>query len=757
MKTVTENRAPNIGIFYIIRPRKGEQETDQMHKHTKQTVTAALYLPAFLIAEGFIDDDLIDPVSFPRPFMEAVRISDEIVIDGFLDEPAWMLADSITDFYQTKPYPGAPATEQTVVRTIYDDRYLYVSAICYDNNPQGIIATSLEQDFDSQNTDVFGLSLDTFYDRESAFVFLFNVNGAVKDLYITNDGAGYNANWEGVVYPKTRLFERGWVIEMAIPFTTLRFEKEREYQNWGINFLRRIRRKTEDVYWSPLQRHERLLKISKAGTLTGLKSIQPSRNLGIKPFAIGDGRWGQKSESSGDIGLDVKLGITPSLTLDLTYNTDFSQVEADDERINLTRFPIFFPEKRDFFLENANIFTFGDISKLDYRMAPNRYSREFFLFNSRRIGLERGSLIPIVGGGRLSGNIGNYEIGALGMQTQGTDLSDPTNFGVFRMRRKILERSNVGFMMINKSSPASAFNQSYGVDANFQFFRYLVLYGYHARTEGPSPSNQSSASRIAVAWRDHFWNTSFYYKQVGESFNPEVGFIRRTGVSEVYGTLGVHKQLRDHLVYEINPYIQVNQVQKSNAELETQTVSAGLDFIFADGARMMNKVTSNREGVFYAFPLYGTMIDTGDYSFNSYSSYFISNKSRPLSVTVGVSGGGFYRGTRRSVNLNSEFRIGYRFSIQLRTQRNEISLPGSDFTVNTYSAKIKYNHSTTLFNTLFIQYNEADEKLIVNARINLIHAPLSDLFLVYSEVRDFAGESDRTGYVALKLTKLFAI
>ena len=712
--------------------------------------------PLILFSNG-TGDDLIDPVSFPRPSIEALRISEEITVDGYLNEPAWMLSDSITQFFQTKPYAGAPATEKTTVRTIYDDKYFYVSAICYDSNPAGIIATSLEQDFDSQNTDVFGLSLDTFYDRKSAFIFLFNVNGAIKDLYITNDGAGYNPNWEGIVYRKTRTFEKGWLIEMAIPFTTLRFDKKQKEQNWGINFLRRIRRKTEDVYWSPLQRHERLLKISKAGTLNGLRDIQPSRNLGIKPSVVSDMSLGENSVASGEIGLDAKYGITPSLTLDMTYNTDFSQVEADDERINLTRFPIFFPEKRDFFLENANIFTFGDISKLDYRMAPNRYSREFFLFNSRRIGLEQGAVIPIIGGGRLSGNIGNYEIGALNMQTKGTDLVDPTNFGLFRLRRKILKQSNVGFMMINKSSPVSSVNQSYGVDANFQFFRYLILYAYHARTKEPIPSNQNSASRVAIAWRDQFWNTSFYYKQVGESFNPEVGFIRRTGVNEAYGTLGIHKQLRDHPVYEINPYVEINQIEKPNSEIETQTVSMGLDFIFADGARMMNKIIKNREGVFYAFPLYGVMIDTGDYKFTSYSSYFISNKSRPVSATVGISGGSFYSGTRRSVNFNTEFRIGYRFSMQLKTQRNEISLPGSDFTANTYSAKIKYNHSTTLLNTLFIQYNEADKKLIANARINLIHSPLSDLFVVYSEVRDMENTNDKVGYIAIKITKLFGI
>ena len=721
----------------------------------KITILANI-IPFILIAKG-VGDNIIDPVSFPRPSIKAYRINEEITVDGYLDEPAWLLADSITQFYQAKPYVGTPATEKTTVKTIYDNKFLYVSAICYDSNPEGIIATSLEQDFDSQNTDLFGLSLDTFYDRESAFIFLFNVNGAIKDLYITNDGAGYNANWEGIVHRKTRIFNKGWIVEMAIPFTTLRFDMKLKQQNWGINFLRRIRRKTEDVYWSPLQRHERLLKISKAGTLTGLREIQPSRNFGIKPFGITDKTLEGGSKTSGDIGLDVKYGVTPSMTLDLTYNTDFSQVEADEERVNLTRFPIFFPEKRDFFLENANIFTFGDINKLDYRMAPNRYGREFFLFNSRNIGLENGNVIPIIGGGRLTGMIGDFEIGTLGMQTKGTEISDPTNFGLFRLRKKILERSNIGLIMANKSSSGLSFNQSYGVDANLQFFRYLILYGYHAKTEGSSNDANNSASRIAVAWRDDFLNTSFYYKRVGESFNPELGFIRRTGINELYGTVGVHQQLSNQFIYEINPYLEVNQIEKPTSEIETQTISAGLDFSFSDGARMMNKITKNREGVFYSFPLYGSQIDTGDYYFTNYTSYFISNKSRPISATVGLNGGGFYNGNRKSITLKSLFRIGYRFSMELGGQRNEISLSDSDFSVNTYSLKIKYNHSINLLNSLYLQYNEAERKLITNVRINIIHAPLSDLFLVYSEIRDIDNTNSKSGYIALKLTRLFGI
>ena len=726
--------------------------------HSAKKMAVAFAVFCFALLRGELGG-VIDLATFPRPTMSATRVNgtEEIIIDGFLTEQSWSLADSITDFYQNKPNPGSPISERTVARVIYDDKHLYISAVCYDSHPDRIIVESLEQDFDSRSNDSFAFILDTFNDRKDAFLFLFNSQGAVLDMQISNDGADVNRAWEGIVYPKTRVFSKGWVLELAIPFNTLRFDDNSREQPWGINFLRRIRRKNEDAYWAPVETHELLLRINKAGTLSGLSDLRSSRNLNIKPFALASAQLKEPSRREADIGIDVKYGVTPSLTLDVSYNTDFSQVEADEERINLTRFPLFFPEKRDFFLENAGIFTFGDIRKFNYRMAPNRYGRDFFLFHSRRIGLAGGATIPIIGGGRLSGKLGNYELGVLDMQTADTPSADAANFGVLRLRRNILKNSNVGLMVVNKRSSGTNFNRGYGVDANFQLFRNLLIYSYYAATKDPDTRGINSASRVAVGWRDHFWDASFTYKQVDESFNPEAGFIRRRGVSEVYSTVGIHKRFRNRRLLELNPYAEINQIETLVSVTETRSASVGLDLLFADGSRLINKITNNYEGVLSDFSLYNTAVETGVYRFNSFSSYFTSNRSLPISADLAISGGGFYGGNRRTLMLKVLLRANYRLSAQLGAQRNEIDFSDSNFSADTYSLKLKYNLSTTLLNTLYIQYNAAENSLITNARLNFIHAPLSDLFVVYSEERDLGNPKQSTGYVAIKFTRLFGV
>ena len=300
-------------------------------------------LTVVLVSFVFAEELIIDLKTFPRPTMTTTRLKGEIIIDGFINENEWMLADSISDFYQSQPIPGATATEKTVVRVLYDDQFLYVSAVLYDSNPDQIIIESLEEDFESQDNDAFAIMLDTFNDNKSGYAFLFNPAGAIKDMYIDNDGTNINRAWEGIVKPKTSIQSHGWEIELAFPLTSLRFNPSDGEQEWGINFLRRIRRKGEDVYWSPIEPYEKLLTVSKAGTLEGLIDIRPGRNLQIKPFLVGNKVNADESSDNSDFGLDTKFSVTPSLTLDLTYNTDFSQVDSDEEKVNLTRFPLFFP------------------------------------------------------------------------------------------------------------------------------------------------------------------------------------------------------------------------------------------------------------------------------------------------------------------------------------------------------------------------------------------------------------------------------
>ena len=340
------------------------------------------------LASQVVPVDRIDPDASPRPSLEARRATSPITLDGNLDEAAWALADSTRGvFYQSIPSQGLPSSERTVVRVLYDEERLYVGATMYDSRPEALVSAGMEQDFATQDSDIFGFALDTYLDRQNAFLFAVNPAGALFDAQAFNDQQSVNRAWEGEIDVATRITEYGWVAEIAVPMTTLRFRETDGPQDWGINFSRRIRRISEDSSWAPLTRQFRVYKMSRAGRLTSLEGLEQGRNLWVKPFVNGVRSDGQHTDASTEKlegGFDLKWGITPQLTLDITALTDFSQVEVDEQQINLTRFSLFFPEKRDFFLENDGIFSFQDARVRNFRTGSG--PQNFKLFHSRRSG-----------------------------------------------------------------------------------------------------------------------------------------------------------------------------------------------------------------------------------------------------------------------------------------------------------------------------------------------------------------------------------
>ena len=364
-------------------------------------------------------------VRFER-VVRAVRITEPILIDGRLDEAAWEAAQPADRFTQWEPKPGMPATDDTEVRFLYDDNNLYIGARCFDSEPTRLTVNELRKDFDAGQDDGFGIVLDTLHDRQTGFVFQTNPAGARRDVQVSQDGEQTNQDWDGVWDVQTSIDERGWIAEIVIPFKTLRFSSAPTLE-WGLNIMRRVRRTNEDTYWVPLERRYRLQRVSVAGTLTGLTTVNPGRNFKLKPFAVFNAVKPEDlpREFDGDGGLDVKYGLTKSMTLDLTYRTDFSQVEVDQQVVNLTRFRVFFPEKREFFLENSGAFAVG---------GGGRWGGQNVIpFFSRRIGLGENAddetvPIPIVGGARASGKVGTYDLGLLTMRTgrDGVTPATPT-------------------------------------------------------------------------------------------------------------------------------------------------------------------------------------------------------------------------------------------------------------------------------------------------------------------------------------------
>jgi Domain of unknown function (DUF5916) len=483
-----------------------------------------------------------------RPAASATAVAEAPTIDGeVLADPIWQQATPIAGFKQYQPNEGQPVSERTEVRMIFTRDTLYVGVVCYDSDPAHIIVTDSRRDSSLDNTDSFRMIFDTFRDVQNGFVFGTNPAGVEYDGQVTNEGqgggglagnqqsgsgSGFNLNWDGAWEVRTRTSEIGWMAEFAIPFKTLRYPAAKD-QVWGVNFQRNIRRKNEEAYWAPIPRQFNLYRVSIAGTIAGL---QPPvfRNFKLIPYALGEaiksGVNPVDTDPDGGVGLDAKYNLTPSLTLDGTVNTDFAQVEVDDQQVNLDRFNLFFPEKRPFFLENAGFFSVGNPGEVD-------------LFFSRRIGLnENGEAVPIIGGGRVSGKVGLWNVGLLNMQTREVGPDDLTsgaiapsnNFGVMRVSRELPNRSAVGGIFVNRSgfgdyATDSDYNRTYAVDGKWGIGRNSLVSGFFAKTDTPGVSGDDHAFNIRARVLYPKWDLDAGYQEVADRFNPEVGFLTRDG------------------------------------------------------------------------------------------------------------------------------------------------------------------------------------------------------------------------------------
>ena len=702
----------------------------------------------------------INPDSAPRPVARAARAGGPIVVDGRLDETSWSLAEPVTDFVQQTPRTGHRAVHQTVVRVLYDADAIYVGAICYDSDVGKRMIAGLEHDFNSGTSDIFGVTFDTYLDRRNSFLFLVNPAGAVRDEQTFNDSRNVSAAWDGVVHVQTTVGDSAWYVEMMIPLTTLRFDGGRPEQQWGMNLLRRVRRVNENSYWAPLDRRDVLHKMSRAGTLVGLEGLRQGRNLTIKPYAVAAQSHGTQVPSGNtdryDAGGDLKYGLTSGLTLDLTYRTEFSQVEVDQEQVNLTRFSLLFPERREFFIENSGAFGFGDVSERNVRLGAS--PSDFTLFQSRRIGLtDDNRPIPIEGGGRITGRVGRFDVGLLDMQTRSALGRPAENFAVARLRRNIFGRSDVGVILINRqpTSTGGDYNRSYGADANIRLLGNMIINSYLAGTSAPGRASDGSAGKLSIAWRDRLWNTSAFVKRVGGDFTPGVGFIRRRAMRHHFGTVGIHARPKLPHVQELNPYIDADYITDLGSVLETRQLTAGTQLILLDGSSMSVEANDSYERLRVPFPIAsGVSIPAGAYPFRDASVAFQSTANRIFSGTIRLSGGEFYDGTRRSVTIGSTWQPRYDLYLDLSLQRNHIDLPAGSFAADVLGSHLRYTMSTRLLGSAFVQYNTETRQVITNVRLDWRHAPLSDVYLVYTGRQERGTGASLEQSVALKVTRL---
>ena len=696
----------------------------------------------------------------------AVRTTTPIAIDGVLDEAAWGDAPIATGFLQSEPREGEPASEQTQVRVLYDDTFLYVGMFARDSSPGDIIVNDLKKDFDPGANDAFEVILDTFHDERNGYMFATNAMGAKWDAQMVNEGRDVNVNWDGIWTVRTRVTPDGWYAEMAIPFRTLRFA-DADVQTWGINFLRRVRRRNEDSYWAPLPRIYRLFRVSMAGTLEGLRGVRPGNDLRLKPYALSSAATLGTSPTKGDaqVGFDAKYGVTSSLTWDFTVNTDFSQVEADEQQVNLTRFSLLFPEKRDFFLENSGVFQFGPGNQMGGGggggeggggggaggggggAGRTNVLGDNILFFSRRVGLSGdGNAIPILGGTRLTGRAAGFTIGAMNIQQRSVEAAPATNFTAVRVRRNVLANSDVGVMVLNKDPSGPAYNRVVGADANFRFFRSLNVNGLVARSFSPGSVVGSSGSELVqrggFSYRGTVVDTRAAYTLTGSRFNDELGFIPRTGVGRADAYVGLHLRSQRYPAWlrEFFPHYQIVNVTKADGgAFDSRYVDYHIPITLQNGTFIESGVNANSEVLTQVFTINsgrGVTIAPGRYDFNEYFVTMRGDRSATLSFGGRYGVGDFYDGYKHSYQIGPTLRVSSRLNTTVTWARNVISLRTGAYTTDLISSRVNYSFSTRMFLNALLQYNTDAQQWTSNVRFNIIHRPLSDFFLVYNDRRD---------------------
>jgi hypothetical protein len=684
--------------------------------------------------------------------LKAVKITERIAVDGKLDEAAWLDAPKASDFIQAEPKEGEPSVEATDVRVLYDDNNLYFGVYAHDSSVGHIVVNDLKKDFSPEASDSFEIVLDTFHDLRNGYLFSTNPAGAKRDAQMINEGREVNASWDAVWYVKTSVAEDGWVAEISIPFRTLKFTAN-NVQTWGVNFHRGLRSnvRNEDSYWAPLQRIYNLQRVSQAGTLEGLEGIKPGSNLRLKPYitsSLAQNGVTDTHHGDADFGFDAKYGITSGLTWDFTYNTDFSQVEADEQQINLSRFSLFFPEKREFFLENSGIFKFagGEVGGAAGGR-PNGLANDTFFF-SRSIGLSSsGNAVPILGGTRLTGRAGPYEIGLMNIEQRSNGATGATNFAIGRVKTNIMKNSDIGAMVMNKEvKDSSAFNRIYGADANFRFGQFTTFNASVAKSSAPGVDSRDLESKLAFAYIDRVWSIRNSYVNIQDNFTNEMGYVPRRGIQRIISDIRPAFKIRalEKVFRNVSPHAVVDYIMDGKGTTDTKLVDWHLAFNFQNGAWTEMGRNDSVEVLTKPFKLNSsTTIPAGVYRF---PEWFISARpdpSRSIQPTGRIGAGKFYDGYKHNYSIGATWRANYKMNSSFTFTRNAISLPNNNrFRTNLLQTRFNYSFSTAVFLNALVQYNSDAKQWSTNVRFNIIHRPLSDIFLVYNERRSSVAPHD---------------
>ena len=647
---------------------------------------------------------------------------------------------------------GVPITESTEVRILYDEKNIYFGFTCSSSHRDNIVANEMRRDAENlrENDNVFIL-LDTYNDKRNGVFFRINPLGAMQDIALTNSGDSQNRSWDAVWDCRSKINDTHWTTEIAIPFSQLRFNRS-DSMVWGANFGRTIRQKKEEATWVPVSRQygsRSKYRTANLGSLVGLAGITPSRRLEVLPYVLpgvnrieGD----EGIDSKFDIGLDLKYGLTSNLTADLTLNTDFAQVEADQEQVNLTRFSLYFPEKRPFFLEGAGLFDFGIPRPSFFNPPP------LLLFYSRRIGLEEGYAIPIMGGSKITGKVGPYGIGLLNVLTDEfhtdssvTDEDDivdlsRTNYSVLRVTRDLFSGSSIGAIAINKQD-TDTYNRAGGLDFAYRPNDSIDVRGLWARTYEEDVSGKNDAMYFGGTWRNSLLQFNGIYTFIGEDFNPEVGFVRRQGSRRFRGQMRFTPWPRKFGIRRIFMGPEVDYILNQDDELETREFSLTNWFQLEQGSWINVEIRRTSEFLNEEFEIRdGVIIPIDDYDLTTFRTMIDTDEGRKISGRFGANYGTFFGGTNRGFDIQANFKPSGRLAFETQYQFNRVDLPNeAPFNVNIFGSRIVYSFTTTLFAKLFAQWNSDDEVISTNFLLNYIYRPGSDFYLVFNQIYDSDG------------------
>lgn len=671
----------------------------------------------------------IHSIEAQQKSIAAIKVNETPVIDGLLKDAVWQKGIPISDFLQQEPVPGNNPSFKTELRIIYDNENLYVSVMCYDNEPNKIIAREMKWDGFISADDNLKIIFDTFNDDRSAYWFGTNPLGAQNDALLTGfEMKDFNEDWNGVWEVECAILENGWSAEFKFPFSTFKFY-DIQKQVWGFNILRSIRRKNEELLWTSVGKNLGLLKIAESGNILGIENIKRGNPVYLKPyFSFGSQVLNGNKKYLAEPGLDIKYGITETLSLDVTVNTDFAQVESDRARINLTRFPLFFPEKREFFLEGKKTF--------DFNLGGNNN-----LFYSRRIGISRNQEIPIIGGAKLVGRIGDFELGFIDMQTAEKGSEPTTNYGTVRAKYDLLNSSYAGFMITNKLTNQQT-QTSLGGDFHFSFNDFLgdknlIIHASAAKSDLQNSNKNSWAGNFYVDYPNDLIDTYLGYRFIQSGFDPEVGFVSRRGYQQLVYNLDISPRINSGGIKKLQfEAIESSMTFGRNGVLESAEFAVsplGIEFDSGDEIGIgINRTFDKPDEDFEIFDT--TKVKAGSYWYTTYGIGFDSSPMRNIYGEISLITGGYYNGNRSELEGNIIFTISKNLTVGGDFTYNHIKINNSALNTNEFGGRIGYTFSKRVNSTIFAQWNNEQDEMNINYRFNWKPKIGSDLYIVVNQL-----------------------